>query len=153
MKSPLFLNPVIPNPYRPIRKSQTKAKQDPAGSPTPLEFHRDSNGRPAEIGEIPPDDVYPPSLPSSPSFYPTITSPSNPVISPSLQPYRLSLTHLLLVRTNMYTSPVSTWLLTNTLLRGRRTNRIKQGDLMKIRRNQRDEDRDTVWVCKLWPGR
>ena len=93
-----------------------------------------------------------PYRPHPPST-PTITSPSNPVISPSLQPYRLSLTHLLLVRTKMYTSPVSTWLLTNTLLRGRRTNRIKQGDLMKIRRNQRDEDRDTVWVCKLWPGR
>jgi hypothetical protein len=24
-------------------------------APTPLEFHRDSNGRPAETGEIPPD--------------------------------------------------------------------------------------------------
>jgi len=56
-----------------------------------------------------------------PPFYPTITSPSNPVISPSLQPYRLSLTHPLLVRTNMYTSPVSTWLLTNSLLGGRRS--------------------------------
>jgi len=84
--------------------THTKAKQDPAGSPIPLEFHRDSNGRPAETGEIPPA-----SLPSSPSFCPTITSPSNPVISPSLQPYHLSLTHPLLVRTNMYTSPVLLW--------------------------------------------
>jgi len=153
MKSPLFLNPA----YRihTVRLGNLIQKQNKIPlAPTPLEFHRDSNGRLAETGEIPPDDVYPPtSLPSSPSVYPNDHFLMDPAISPSLQPYHLSLTHPLLVRTNMYTSPVSTWLLTNTLLRGRRTNRIKQGDLMKIRRNQRDEDRDTVWVCKLWPGR
>ncbi len=59
-------------------------------APTPLEFHRDSNGRPAETAEIPPDDVHPPtSLPSSPSFYSNDHFPIKPgdfPFSPTLPP-------------------------------------------------------------------